>query len=89
MTAEQKGSRGFNILDQIQVRRSQRFSTAGDRFGAQPKPSPETLRERELKRLRIVEERRVKEMCEVLGAALGMTGDEYRTAVEATFIDQQ
>lgn len=88
MTAEQKGSRGSNILAEIQSRRFQRFTSVCTRFSA-PIDLTRGRRERELKRLDMLEKRRVRQMYSALGASLGMTGEEYRAAVEATFIDQQ
>lgn len=78
-------SRENQILAEIQSRyRSDRFNSIGDRFGVHPQPSPEVRRERELKRINMLEERRVDRMYQKLGGAMGMTANEMRYVMGAT-----
>lgn len=77
---------GSRILAEIQSRfRSDRFSTAGDRFkGVHTQPNPKALRERELNRLRILEERRVASMYQHIADNTGLTVDDIKFVMGAT-----
>ncbi|MEK7581686.1 MAG: hypothetical protein AAB512_05410 [Patescibacteria group bacterium] len=84
--ADLEGRGGSRLLAEIQSRfRSDRFSTVGDRFkGVHAQLNPEARRERELNRLRILEERRVTSMYQHLADDTGLTVDDIKFVMGAT-----